>query len=227
MVAVIPTTKGRRFKDLTGEKFGRWTVLSLHEVRKSIPRWVCRCECGVERVVVGANLQIGHSKSCGCYQSDVTAKRNATHNASYSPLYVLWAGIKARCFDPNHVGFKDYGARGITICERWLTGNNDLTGFECFRADMGERPTAKHTVERKDNNAGYSPDNCIWETRKVQSRNQRGNHFVVVDGERMCLVDALAKRGLGIGTFYYRTSHGWSEDRALNEPVNTRHRRKS
>lgn len=223
MVAFIPTPTDPRFKDITGQKFGRWTVLGFtaRRERGSLPsqaRWLCRCECGAEREVPGPNLRNGSSTSCGC-QRALSNRSRATHGAADTPLYEVWCGIRARCQNPNHSAFANYGGRGITLCERW-------SDFRSFVEDMGDRPSPAHSIERKDNDVGYEPSNCVWATRREQARNRRTNHLVVLNGKTMCLFDALAKVGLDNTTFYRRIARGWSESRALHEPVDRRFHRK-
>lgn len=225
MATIIPIPTDPRFKDLTGKKFGRWFVLGLTSRHRPV-LWACRCDCGTERSVSGVNLKSGTSTSCGCRHAEVMRSR-ATHGAAGTPLYDVWSGIKARCQNPNHESFGNYGGRGITLCARWSNGENGLSGFECFVADMGIRPSPRHSIERKDNDGGYGPENCVWATRHTQARNRRNNHMVAFRGERVCLFDALRAIGLDDTTYYRRIARGWSEDRALNEPVSTRHRRKS
>jgi hypothetical protein len=228
MVTFVPTPKDYRFKDRTGQKYGAWTVLGLVALRQREPfvpfLWRCRCDCGTERTVSGSNLASGASKSCGCRIGQVPA--NAMHGASGSAMYQIWCGIKARCNNPKHVSFSNYGGRGIAICLRWMEGDGERSGFECFAEDMGPRPSSLHSVERRDNNGDYSPDNCIWATKADQSRNRRANHRVMLHEREMCLFDALRTIGLSDTTYYRRIARGWSEHRALHEPVHERHRRK-
>ena len=133
--------------------------------------------------------------------------------------YKVWAGMKARCFNPNHSAYRDYGGRGVSVCERWTTGEAGLTGYECFIADMGARPGQNHTIERTNNDLGYCPDNCEWATRHVQARNRSNNHVVTVLGQTMILHDAIAKFAVvSKAAVRNRMKAGWTAEAALLTP---------
>lgn len=174
--------------NLTAQVFGRLTVVFRAENNKrGDARWHCRCECGTEKVVQAWLLKSGHTKSCGCFNREVTAERhkNPEFQAKFlrakvkhghtprddngkkapSPTYKSWRNLKKRCNNPNHTDYKDYGGRGIAVCERW-------SDFRNFLEDMGERPEGK-TIDRKDNDGGYYKENCRWATAKEQRLNQR------------------------------------------------------
>ena len=205
------------FMDITGQRFGRLVVVERAENdRNGTAQWLCHCDCGAEKIVKGINLR-GQTRSCGCYHSDQIALRNKTHGLANRPEYVVWLAMKARCYDPKNKRFPRYGARGIEVCSRWLAS------FEAFYADMGPRPQG-YTLERKHNDKGYSPCNCIWATRVEQARNRGNNHWISFEGETRCLQEWADLYGLKQPTLSMRLKRGWPIERALTHPTKGRSR---
>ena len=167
--------KRNRFKDLSGQKIGRWTVLlkCSNQMQKKTGNilWLCRCECGTERIVASNNLSNGKTKSCGCYADEIKRlriKHGLTRRGFKKTLeYNSWASMIQRCTKPTNHKWKDYGGRGITVCTRWRNS------FIKFLEDMGRRPTPMHSIDRINNNGNYEPNNCRWATPKEQRTNQR------------------------------------------------------
>jgi hypothetical protein len=154
-----------------GKVFGRWTVIAYAGVSPD-HHWRCICTCGTRRVVRGANLVLGKSKSCGCLERELTASRNTRHGHARrgfkTPEYWSWTGMIQRCKSSAHSAFRNYGGRGIRACKRWCGSN----GFANFLADMGNRPP-NLTLDRRNNGGNYTPQNCRWATRREQRANQR------------------------------------------------------
>lgn len=164
-----------RFIDLTGKKFNRLRVINRVENKGSHSCWNCLCDCGNKIKSISINLKKGSTKSCGCLRSETITKRNFVHGSSQKPEYFAWGSIISRCYNPKHKNFIYWGGRGITVCDRWV-GENGLINF---LADMGERPTPKHSIDRIDNNGNYNPSNCRWATRIEQQSNTRRNILVM------------------------------------------------
>lgn len=157
-----------KFNDLTGKVFGRLTVLERGDIKSGKTYWRCRCACGNELSIRGTSLSLGLSESCGCLKNEVCGARTRTHGHTAngrSGTYISWMAMHARCKNPKHKQYENYGGRGIKVCERWDT-------FANFLADMGERPDDK-TLDRKDANGNYEPDNCRWATNSQQQKNKR------------------------------------------------------
>jgi len=212
---------------LIGHRYGRLLVESESPARiESNGRrrlmWQCRCDCGKVVTVMGDSLRRGTSNSCGCLNREVIAHRLTTHGQAKggmkSPEYVAWQGMLARCYCPSQVRYHRYGARGITVCDRW---NPSAGGsFENFAADMGPRPTPGHSIDRIDGDGPYAPLNCRWATAAQQARNKRNNRWVTYKGQRMILTDAAKAAGLNRKTLSHRINAGWPEDQWATPPWN-------
>src|SRR6266487_1181524 len=160
--------------DISGSKFGRLTAIRIAAKNKQgTYRWLCKCDCGNEAIVKVASLMDGNTNSCGCLLSESMSKRKTKHNACNTPEYDAWQNMKSRCYDKNRKQYKDYGGRGILVCERWLNS------FENFISDMGIKPSAKHSLDRfPDKNGNYEPANCRWANFYEQSRNTRKSRWL-------------------------------------------------
>ena len=191
-------------KNISGQRFGRLTAVSARYCGASNHYrvfWLCRCDCGTEKEIVMDCLVSGMTKSCGCFKRENPT--NVTHGLTGTPTNKIWNGMKKRCYQKNSPTYYKYGGRGIRICERWLGKN----GFANFLADMGERPKGL-TIERKDNNGDYSPENCRWASKMEQARNKR-NTVLVLNGET--LTECARRLGLN-----YKSLHGYHRMRGLS-----------
>lgn len=179
-----------------GDRFNRLTIIKEvdpisrtfenGERKEVYRRFECQCDCGNICVKQMDALTKG-VMSCGCWVGELNSITRRTHGMKKTPEYKIWLGIKQRCHNPNDAGYVNYGGRGIKVCDRWLES------FEDFYADMGPRPSSKHSIGRKDNDAGYSPENCRWETVYQQARNTRSNRFISLEGQTLCLIEWAEK----------------------------------
>lgn len=191
----------------SGQRFGRLAVLTWDAERR---RWRCRCDCGNDSLVSGSHLWDGSTKSCGCLKQETKSRR--THGRSQTTEYRIWNGIRQRCENPRRRFYPAYGGRGIAVCEHWKS-------FANFYADMGPRPSARHTIERVDNSGNYEPTNCVWATRTNQARNRRSNRLVIFGGESRTLAEWVELADLPYPTVWARLLKGWPIARALITPV--------
>jgi len=166
-------------KDLLGKNFGRLHVISSAGYKGPRALWLCLCVCGNETTATTTALTTGTKKSCGCLAKDVLRKRNITHGLTGTSIYKRWEQMISRCYNKKDKSYKNYGGRGLQVCNRW---RNSLQNFS---DDMGPIPD-NSSIDRKDNDKGYSPDNCRWASQSTQARNRRGSktwHIKGIDFE--------------------------------------------
>lgn len=189
-------------KDITGKTFGKLTaVRQMGKTARGYYEWECSCECGGSRVVSVARLMQGNVQSCGC-----AGGRKATTRPDPSQRVMTrrsWQNMMNRCNNPKSPSYKDYGERGIAVCQRWAES------LDAFIEDMGLRPSAAHTIDRIDNDIGYCKENCRWATRKEQNRNTRHVVWLEFNGERMTQSEWAARLGINETTIMLRRRNGY------------------
>lgn len=205
--------KSNNFLDITGQKFGRLTVVSRGKNTKTgRARWNCLCECGKTKLITTSTLKNGRSLSCGCIRSEGNTKRLTIHGGADSPEYAIWMGMRQRCSNPSNKEFHNYGGRGIKVCKRWQS-------FKNFIADMGQRPSKDLSIERINNDKGYSPGNCKWGTTFEQANNTRANVFFCIDGVEKTVSQWSRISGVPPTTIYGRIRSGWPVEKAVFQSV--------
>lgn len=222
----IPSTDRKRKPIYPGQVFGSLTVLWPSQRSNSARKFVvCRCECDVFRHVDESQLRCGKTKSCGCYKVTKLLSRSTTHrNAPRSGLsreYVTWAAIIQRCTNPKNPNFKTYGGRGIFVTERWLGS------FKNFLADMGHRPSPKHSIDRIDNDRGYCKENCRWATHQEQCQNKRTSVYLTINGFTKNIGEWASISGVKRATILYRYHQGWDHESCVYHKPHTKHKSKN
>ncbi len=193
---------------LVGKTFGRLTVLALdHKNERLKPYWRCLCKCGAEKVIRGDALTSGATRSCGCFNKEVAVRTgrlrgnmNVKHGGEGTRLYTIWRRMKERCLNPNHVHYANYGGRGIKICQEWLS---DFATFRAWAVACGYSDDL--SLDRIDNDSGYSPANCRWASGKAQGRNRRNNR--VIEGK--CLAEWAEVALVSESAIARRLKKGW------------------
>ena len=205
--------------DITGRKFNRLTAVSpIPGSRASKRSWLCKCDCGKDATVSTNDLVIGNTKSCGCYKTDLLVKSSTTHGGSVDKTkgYNSYHGMIKRCTNPNNPKYDSYGARGISVCDRWVES------FENFMEDMGPRPSINHSVEGRDNDGNYEKSNCYWGTPVIQARNRRSSSILEFEGVKKTVAEWGEIRGIPGSVISKRIKRKWSVADALMLPLGTK-----
>jgi len=193
---------------LIGQRFGMLVVTEFVGRHGNAWQWRCICDCGNTKVATADNLRYGSPDSCGCRSG-----RKKHGHGNKHPLYESWRKMRHRCSNQKIYLYERYGGRGIAVCDRW---QHD---FAAFVLDMGPKPSAKHSIDRINNNGDYEPGNCRWATRTQQARNTSYNHLITFMGRSMCVSEAAEIAGLPSASVIKRLRRGWPVDRALTQPL--------
>lgn len=198
-----------KIDDFVGKRFGKVVVLSFKS--KGVyrePLWCCKCDCGKEFVTSAYRLVAGRTKTCGCSRR--------IHKLTNHPLYGIWINMRRRCHDAKSDNYYRYGARGIHVCDKWFA---DFKAFYDWSMENGYKKGL--TIDRIDNDKGYSPDNCRWVDYKTQARNKRNNHLLTYGGVTKTLQEWSYEYKIHHATLYQRiTKLGWDIEKALTTPPN-------
>lgn len=180
-----------------GQSFGRLTILAFAGRRSNNLQWLCRCDCGAERVFSQSALRKGAAQSCGCRHKEIMS----THRRSHTTEWRAWRDMLGRCRNPTHASYANYGGRGIAVCPEWYD-------FSRFFEDVGLRPTGRYSLERLNNNLGYFPANVVWATQEQQMNNTRQNVVISVFGDPMTLTEAARHHDVPTTTLKGRLERG-------------------
>jgi hypothetical protein len=213
-------TNKSQIPDITGKKFQALTAIKFsHKHTKWLSSfWLFQCECGKQKILQKSKVICGHIVSCGCGAKNKKRTGNPTHNLSKTQMYILWKGMRQRCNNPKNPKYPNYGGRGIKICDRW-------DDFRNYLNDMGERPSPKHSIDRIDNNGDYTPENCRWATNTQQTRNQRSNIKITLNGDSKCLSEWAEINNLSESCVRARIIRGWNPSDAITKPLNIKFKR--
>lgn len=206
-------------KNLVNQRFGRIVAIQFAGMdRHGNVRWLCRCDCGKEKAILGYTLTNGATSSCGCLGEERRMATITIHGQSTrkrrSKTYVVWNHLIQRCCNPNNKAYNNYGGRGITVCKKWKEFGN-------FLEDMGDAPE-RCQIDRINNNKGYNKGNCRWVSSKINNRNRRNNRLITHKRTTQCLAAWAEETGLSCRVISWRLNYGWSTEQALTEPVGDR-----
>lgn len=206
--------------NLIGQRFGRWTVIEPAENKNGLTMWLCRCDCGTEKTVRTSHLKSGRSKSCGCHQYDHLRNKpgNYPEEVRIKRLYRIWKNILRRCQSNNYPGYKNYGGRGIIVCEDW----NDYVLFARWALDHGYSKDL--TIDRIDINGNYTPDNCRWVTMLEQSHNKRNNRLETINGVTKTVAEWSREYDIESNTLLRRLNKGMSITEAISKKTHCRNK---
>lgn len=214
-----------KVKNLLGKTFGRLTVICrAKNDKRGKARWLCKCECGNRVAILADSLLSGKTKSCGCYRKEVAPLNNKPkHGMTGTRLWVIWSGMKSRCYYPHNVAYKSYGGRGIKVCSEWL---HNFLAFHNWAVNNGYSDNL--TIDRIDNNGNYEPSNCRWATYEEQECNRSDTVYLTVEGQTLSISEWSRRTGISGATLRWRIENGWSEKDMLIEPdLNNRNIRRT
>ena len=201
-----------RVKNLTGKKFCRLLVVSRAEnTIDGRAKWNCKCDCGTSIIARGSNLMNGHTQSCGCLKKERTIETSVIHGKSHTKIHNLWKNMKQRCSNPDNHKYKNYGGRGIKVCDEW---NKDFQNFYDYVSQLPHYGEQGYSLDRIDNDGNYEPGNVKWSTSTEQSRNRRNCRYIYYEGEILTITELSEKVGIPAKTLYTRI---YKKERIIKE----------
>ncbi len=210
-------------KNLANQRFGKLVAIERADNRRKRTFWRCQCDCGVICDKATKELLNGDTRSCGCLKLEKLAERSTTHGCAAAgdetPEYRVWKTMLSRCYNQNFPKYATYGARGITVCERWRYD------FAAFLEDMGPRPSPRHSIDRIDNDGNYEPGNCRWASLEEQANNRRNNTMLTHDGQTLTIAQWSRETGISYTALVQRIANGWTTEHALTQAVQKKKRK--
>jgi hypothetical protein len=209
--------------DIIGKKFNRLTVLEFVGTDKyGNTKFLCECDCGNRKVLLGSKVKGGRTKSCGCLHSETARNNTKKHLSSHTKLYSVYAHILSRCFCKTNKNYHNYGGRGITVCEEWADKEKGFDKFKEWAYQNGYDENAKFgncTIDRINNDGNYEPSNCRWADIKTQANNKRQNHLITFNGKTQNVTQWATELGFTNSTLFNRIRKGWSVEETLTTSV--------
>ena len=211
-------------KDITGQKFNRLTAIKFSHIKNCKTYWLFRCDCGNEKYMREDGVTGGSAKSCGCLQKEVLSqlKTNYKHGFVRTRVYRIWQAMRRRCYEPQFRDYKNYGGRGISVCQDW----RESPEVFCKWA-LANGYSDNLSIDRIDVDGNYEPNNCRWADSKTQGRNTRTNKYFTINGETRCLIEWCEVYNINYRTVQARLVRGWDIERALTQPIEKRNFDKS
>lgn len=207
--------------NIIGKRFGRLVVVErVENSNQGRTKWLCKCDCGNLKKIIGYDLMNGKTKSCGCIRKEKARKRglaNKKHNKTNTRLHKIWCGMKSRCYYIKNIAYKNYGGRDIKVCEEWLDKEKGFKNFYDWAMANGYKENL--TIDRIDSNKNYAPNNCRWITMKEQENNRRNNKIIKYKEQNYTLSQLAEKLNISSATLNWRLNHNWNENE-LNLKVN-------
>lgn len=211
--------------NISGCRFGKLIVMKrAQNTKDGKTQWLCQCDCGNSKIIRKSDLITGKTKSCGCLRKEITKNlgfNNKTHGKTNTRIYRIWQAMKSRCYYKKNIQYQNYGERGIKICDEWLDKGNGFINFYNWAINNGYKDNL--TIDRRNVNGNYEPNNCRWTSMKTQENNRRNNHKINYDNKNYTVSQLSKKINIPKATLLWRINNGWNENE-LKIPVDLANR---